>query len=527
MLARMLSPLLLLLSFASLTLAQAPKELVVPSGLSSSAQYGSSVDMDGERAVIGARGFSQPGRCFVFEKARGWEDPIEISPDAGAGDGFGNAVSLDGDQLAIGSMWEGDHGAVYLYQRQGEDWVKEAVLYGADYFQEDFYQFDFGYDVALDGNHLVVASLTQTDFFERIAGKWRHRLSVPEATNVQTIRSCDVEGAIAVIGSIYSANRKGDLLGAVHIYQFDGRSWDRVQTLKATDSPGYSNFGLAVDLDGARLAVGARTALVAGETEGAVYLYARPNGSWVLEQKVVATNETPDSWFGHSVALSGDRLLVGAIHSELLGDYEPGAVHLFLRGNGAWMESQVFTDPEGYGIYDAFGESVAITHDLMIVATEPDRAAWLYQDVPMWRAVSFQFELVARILVGVSTGGGGIIIIPGQGPVPVDEYPPDPVLPVFTLIQHDKVTQKTTIQELLAKWPGHGFRVTRKVEDALRYPDQLVVLLTRQIGSDAKWIAENAEILKAQRGVPLVMFGLQDDPTCGVLADLIDKGVWE
>ncbi|MEQ8765605.1 MAG: hypothetical protein RL885_16890 [Planctomycetota bacterium] len=528
MIARLPWLLVTLSALAPFARAQVPQELHAP-GLPGSGGFGKSVAMDDERVVVGAVGLSQPGQCFIFERSQGFGSPFVLAPvTTEVSNNFGNALSLDGNQLAVGASWEGDRGAVYIYNRVGEDWVQEAVLHGSDFIPKDASDYNFGYDVAIHGDHLVVVGLTRCDFFERVGRKWVRILAVADSPGRQSIRSCDVEGDTAVVGYAYTAHPKDDGYGVAYVYHFDGRTWKRAQTLIPPDSPNFSSFGSSLDLDGDRLAVGALSALVGEENDGAVYVYRRLfRGKWFLEQKVVTENETPKSWFGKSVALSGERLLVGAPESRLLGELEPGAMHLFRFAGGSWMEMQTFTSPHGYGPWDEFGESVAISQDQMAVASHRDHSAWVYHDIPSWRAVDGRFRLVAEILVGVSTGGGGIIIVPGVGPVPVDEYPPDPILPVFTMILRDDRQRTVTLKELLTQWPDQEFRVTRSLEEAMAYPDRLVVLLTDDIGRQAEWIVDSAEDLKASRQAPLVLLGIRDDASAEILRDLIDKGFWQ
>jgi hypothetical protein len=82
-----------------------------------------------------------------------------------------------------------------------------------------------------------------------------------------------------------------------------------------------------VDLAGDRAIVGANHVLPVNPTisgNGAAYVYERQaNRSWVNTVKLVAPNGASFDHFGFSVALSGDRVFVGAPATD-----EPGKVNL-------------------------------------------------------------------------------------------------------------------------------------------------------------------------------------------------------
>ncbi|MEQ8765682.1 MAG: hypothetical protein RL885_17290 [Planctomycetota bacterium] len=519
------------LLFAPAARAQIAKELVAPD-LDGNSYYGLSVSYDQDRVLVGSRGWSDPGRVFLFEKAKGWEDPLVIqssSPEPD-GDGFGECVALSGDRMAVSARFEGEKGRIHVLTLDGGDWQEEAVLDGAAYLTGSE-QHAFGVRLALQGTHLIATSLNQSDFFERIGGQWTHVLSVPDDLSIQSVQNCALDGDVAAIGRVlapYGTNPNH--FGVVDVYGWNGSSWKLTQRLAATDSPNVSNFGRGLDIDGDRIAVGARWALNGEGPQGAVYVFRRVSRGFILEQKLVPQTETEESFFGQAVALSGARLVAGAPWSELTGDYKPGAAHLFRFQSGQWSEASTLTDPNGYGVYDNFADEVDLSGSTMVIGASQDGpnshgSVWVYEFPPPWRRVDRSFELVAEILVGVTAGGGGIIIVPGEGPVPID---PDPILPVLTMIQHSEASRKAAVAEIAQAAPREAdIRMTADVRDALRYPDSLVILTTDRLGKDASWIAKNRDVLEQLRTQPVVMLGLESDRTVEALNALVAKGEWQ
>jgi hypothetical protein len=86
-----------------------------------------------------------------------------------------------------------------------------------------------------------------------------------------------------------------------------------------------------------------------------------------LVVKLIASDGTADSYFGHSVAIFGDILVVGAIRADVGGSESQGAAYIFYRNhNGAEQWGQVQKISSG-GAWDEFGSAVAISHDTIVV----------------------------------------------------------------------------------------------------------------------------------------------------------------
>ena len=89
--------------------------------------------------------------------------PTEISKlianDGANGDQFGVSIALDGNTVVVGSRLDDDNGAesgsAYVYIDNGTSWTQQAKLIPADGAAND----QFGFDVAIDGDTLVVSAV--------------------------------------------------------------------------------------------------------------------------------------------------------------------------------------------------------------------------------------------------------------------------------------------------------------------------------------------------------------------------------
>ncbi|ACY13502.1 cadherin-like beta sandwich domain-containing protein [Haliangium ochraceum] len=90
-----------------------------------------------------------------------------------------------------------------------------------------------------------------------------------------------------------------------------------------------------------------------------------------------ASNTGVGDWFGHSVAMSGDILAIGALHEDsgatgVNGNQndnsaaDSGAVYVFRRTGGGWLQ-EAYLKASNAGAGDLFGHRVAVSGDTLVV----------------------------------------------------------------------------------------------------------------------------------------------------------------
>ncbi|MEM7371373.1 MAG: T9SS type A sorting domain-containing protein [Bacteroidota bacterium] len=131
------------------------------------AQFGISIDIDGDRAIIGAdaHGGGNEGAAYVFQKTdtAGWVEVDKIvSSDLGASDFFGHAVAVQEDTLLISASGDSDNvtfgGALYRFVHNGTSW-DETKIVPSDVAMSDF----FGTAVALDSGYYFCTAQTSDE----------------------------------------------------------------------------------------------------------------------------------------------------------------------------------------------------------------------------------------------------------------------------------------------------------------------------------------------------------------------------
>lgn len=285
---------------------------------------------------------------------------VSGEPRLEAGDNFGGSVAFQGNLLAVGAPGHGedgnDQGAVYLFSGAGND----------------------------------ASGLT-------LQGKLSSQTG---ATNMPALGGSDFFGsALAIDGDRLAVGVKGELLsegnpGAVHLFtgvgsDFSGLTWQKVLNANSTDTgmPGLTEFdffGTALALNGDRLLVGAAGDSSAGSNRGAVHMFTGvgtdfSNLAWrgKLTSGVKGIELSNSDFFGWSIALDGDRMVVGAFNDNAGGSHR-GSVHLFTDAgadftNLVWR-GKLTSGSAGLELSDSdfFGWSVALNGDRMAVGALGD-----------------------------------------------------------------------------------------------------------------------------------------------------------
>ncbi len=157
--------------------------------------------------------------------------------------------------------------------------------------------------------------------------------------------------------------------------------------LKASNT-GFSDFfGFSVAVSGNTVVVGAyledssTTGVDSKPNElaknsGAAYVFHRTANTWTQQAYIKASNTGASDFFGYSVAISGDTVVVGAraeASSTTGVDSIPndsaiqaGAAYVFHRVGTAWTQ-QAYLKASNTDANDIFGESVAISGDTILV----------------------------------------------------------------------------------------------------------------------------------------------------------------
>ena len=391
--------------------------------------FGQAVALDGDKALVGAHqddtGAKDSGEAYLYDVNSGNLLDTFINPTPAAYDFFGWAVALDGDKALV-SAYSDDNGAIssgaaYLYDVNSRqlletfinpnpapyDWFGYSVALDRDkalvgaykddtgvQFSGAAYLFDvdnllhtitnptpadndwFGHPVALDGDKALVGAYFDdtgavnsgaVHLFDVNSGNLLNIITNPTpAASDYFGYSVALDGDKALVGAY------GDDTGAVDTgaaYLFDVNSGQLLKTFTKLTPAAYDYFGIAVALDGDKALVGAHQDDTGAVDTGAAYLFDVNSGQLLKTFTTPAEND----WFGHPVALDGDKALVGA-DSDDTGARNSGVVHLFDVNSGNLLNTIINPTP---AVDDHFGWAVALDGDKALVgADSDDTGAW-------------------------------------------------------------------------------------------------------------------------------------------------------
>lgn len=292
-----------LLCLSTLVNAQFQQNSKIVGDRESRAEFGSAAAINNDFAVVGAsREAIAAGAVYVYRKDEsgdwGFSEKITAFDGAEMAE-FGGSIKMNDDLLVI-SAGRADvngvlrAGALYVYDRAGDIWEFRTKITASDFS---------------DGALLGVNPTT-----------------------------LDVEGNFIVAGAPGEFN----WLGAVYVFEKDGDNWNETK-ITSPDLVDFGNFGIGVSISGDYLIAGA-----SGEDNGAgnAYVFERnDNGDWEFVQKISASDSQPNAYFGNSISIDGNQMVIGAYAEGSVGG-NIAAAYIFERNDaGEWVEIQKIPSP--------------------------------------------------------------------------------------------------------------------------------------------------------------------------------------
>jgi predicted amidohydrolase len=294
--------------------------------------FGRSVSISGDTIIVGAEGDddkgSGSGSAYVFVRnGSTWTQQAKLlASDGAASDKFGTSVSVSGDTIVVGSTDDDDKGSnsgsAYVFVRNGSTWTQQAKLVPIDGAGFD----NFGNSVSVSGDTIVVGSLYDDD--------------------------------------------KGSSSGSAYVFVRSGSEWTQQAKLLASDGARDDYFGTSVSVSGDTIIVGSNWDDDKGSASGSAYVFVRSGSTWTQQAKLVPIDGAASDYFGTSVSVSGDTIVVGAYGDDDKGSGS-GSAYVFVRNGSTWTQQAKLLASDGT-INDYFGTSVSVSGDTIIVGSNYD-----------------------------------------------------------------------------------------------------------------------------------------------------------
>lgn len=284
--------------------------------------FGFSVDMAENVLVVGAIGsflngpFSGKALVYVLEEGIWVYEATLASQTAKPMDYFGHAVATNGERIVVSAVKADvaseDTGAAFVFKKEDTGWTPFGLLLPNDGASGDH----FGYAVDINNQGTIV------------------------------------------VGAPHHSDRvyKG---GAAYVYQpqsvgyaFESKLYNQAQTEKDFN-------GISVAISGEDIVIGSLLADGESNNTGACYAFQYDGTDWLLEQSIFSATGAMNDYFGRSIAMSNNRLIIGAPKVNSDSKNNTGAAYYYEKSGGSWNLVTELVD-ESSAANDYFGQSVAI-----------------------------------------------------------------------------------------------------------------------------------------------------------------------
>jgi len=331
--------------------AWVPRALLLASDGGNGDEFGYAVALDGDRALVGAHGWDAPGAtdsgaAYVFERQGdgSWIEVARLVPATPLPFAhFGWSVDLAGDRALVGAVSDSGAGAfagaAHVFERQDDGtWLEVSKLVDPTAQFGD----SLGHTVAFAGEDALVGALLDDDagngagavhvFRRGNGGGWNHvqRLTASAAgVNARFGQSLSADGEWAVVGT-WIEDGSGAEPGRAHLVERDASGlWVERQTITGKPTSPYFGFGIAADLEGDLLVVGSRRVAFGSVGPGLVRAYRLDaGGTWRWLADVSPQQQDTFDRFGAAVAVvDGDEFLGGAWSANVGASPNAGAVY--------------------------------------------------------------------------------------------------------------------------------------------------------------------------------------------------------
>ena len=375
------------------TTTETEKQLSYSGKTTANTYYGESVSIDGNYAVVGARHYnSYSGKAHVlYYDGTEWEVIATLTAsDAEENDFFGRSVSISGNTIVAGAYGDDDKdsesGSAYVFVKPESGWTdmtETAKLTASDGTKRN----DFGYTVDISDNTIVVGAFHIDSYtgaayvFVKPESGWKNMTETAKLTATDGAiedyfgGSLSIDDSVIVVGA-YCDDDNGSSSGSVYIFKESSTGWENMTETKkivAADGAAYDYFGISVGISGQTVVVGAKFDDDSASNSGSLYVFEAPASDWsnaTQTAKLTASDFYDNAYLGYSVSIDDTLIVAGSIFYS----GTKGAGYLFIKPKTGWTDTTQTTKFNASdGEYaDDYGCSIDISDTMIVVGAYLD-----------------------------------------------------------------------------------------------------------------------------------------------------------
>ena len=315
------------------------------------------------------------------------DETLLIASDGAVNDYFATDVAISENNIIIGASGDDDNGtdsgSAYIFQFNSATGVwDETKLTASDGAASDY----FGSSVDVSGNNIIVGAWGDDDNGSNSGSAYLYQFNASTNMWIETkITASDgaaddsfasdvsISGNNILIGA-YLDDDSGANSGSAYLFQYDSLLDSWVQSkLLASDGNVEDWFGTSVDIDNQNIIIGAPHDDDSGTSSGSAYLfqYDPSANNWFQKAKLTASDAASGFEFGTDVSVSTNLVAVGSPKDSSNGA-NSGSVFIYQYNPGTnnWDETKIL--PTDGGAADSFGTSVELSHSKLTVGAPGD-----------------------------------------------------------------------------------------------------------------------------------------------------------
>ncbi len=358
---------------------------IAPEGNRWANYFAQNIDIHGNTIIASAKINDNvlSGAAYIFEQENySWSQTAKIvSDDLERGDIFSAAVSIYDGTAIVSAKYDDDYGSnsgsAYIFEKINNTWMQTQKLTTSDSMPQD----RFGNAVSIHGNTAVSAmasgdiggiSTGAVYVYQKDGSGWSEdtRLTPDDASDYDSFGvSTDIYENIIVVGA-WMDDDNGSNSGSAYIFEKMNGTWEQTAKIVAGDGASSDHFGLGISIHGDTIVVGAHANDDFGYNSGSAYVFEKIDDSWIQTQKLLPSFGHRSAYFGDSVSIHGDTIVVGAWGDATRASFG-GAAYIFEKIDGTWEQVSAIS-PQNTSSWDTFADPVSVSGNIIVAGVRGD-----------------------------------------------------------------------------------------------------------------------------------------------------------
>lgn len=252
-------------------------------------------------------------------------------------------VAISENHAAIGVNLSNGASILYIFQREGEQWIEQSKLSASSY--EDFRS------IAISGEYIITRIKGKAVIFQLKNNKWQQFTSLNSSDKKDRSfgSSFDIQDDYAIIGSS---------CGKAYIFNRLGNVWREQAILNNNiKKPCYTPSSVAIS---------DHYAITSSYGSSYAYIFKRDGSTWNKQSKLSPPDSILGNYFGESVDISNHLAIV----SYLQNDYRTGSIYVFRNNKKTWEKLRKISSEDSKDTFN-FGKTISILNKSVLTTSFP------------------------------------------------------------------------------------------------------------------------------------------------------------